>query len=261
MYDQDYFSAPTVSTGSDLDRNPDANQSVLQATGRSWVCSPPPPSGDTDSDPAIGVAFISCYSTGASAGPDFDSSGSVIATINFTVLNIATQVSNLSLRNVNLYGANGVEIGSCAPTVTVEATCTDASVEDLFGMLRVTTNPGVPAQILVDGVIRDTWGLNWLKLAPGDYTLGFTGLGGYTPPADQQVTVTSGQTTTAEGDYVQRGYLRVTTSDTGGQPPTIYVDGSPRDDWGIWPDLEPGTYQVCFGAVPDYQPPACQNAT
>ena len=46
--------------------------------------------------------------------------------------------------------------------------------------------------------------------------------------------------------------LRVTTSDTGGQPGTIYVDGSPRDDWGIWPDLEPGTYQVCFGPVPDY---------
>ena len=38
-----------------------------------------------------------------------------------------------------------------------------------LGMLRVITNPSVPAQILVDGIPRDTWGLNWVKMDPGTY--------------------------------------------------------------------------------------------
>ena len=42
------------------------------------------------------------------------------------------------------------------------------------GFLRVTTNPALPSQVLVDGVLRDSWGLNWLKLQPGTYTLSFT---------------------------------------------------------------------------------------
>ena len=29
------------------------------------------------------------------------------------------------------------------------------------GLLRVTTSPAVPAQILVDGVVADSWGLTW----------------------------------------------------------------------------------------------------
>ena len=40
------------------------------------------------------------------------------------------------------------------------------------GMLRVTTNPGVPAQILVDGMIRDTWGLELAEACTGQLHLG-----------------------------------------------------------------------------------------
>ena len=127
------------------------------------------------------------------------------------------------------------------------------------GFLRVTTQPALPAQIMIDGVITNSWGLNWLKLLPKTYTLSFTHVEGYTEPAPQQVTIVSGQTTTVNAAFTQRGSLRVITN-----PPvwaTIYVDGQPRDDWGMWTDIPTGNHQVCFGAVQGFTAPPCQNAT
>ena len=62
------------------------------------------------------------------------------------------------------------------------------------GYLRVTTSPALPSQILVNGVPRDTWGLTWLKLPPGDYEVSFTDMPGFTTPAPQTVTVLAGVT-------------------------------------------------------------------
>jgi hypothetical protein len=124
-----------------------------------------------------------------------------------------------------------------------------------FGMLRVTTSPEVASQIVVDGVPRDTWGLNWLKLAPGDYVVSFSDVAGFTTPAPRVVTVTAGETAETEGLFVQRGYLHVTTSPAVAS--TILVDGLARNDWGMWTDLPAGSYQVCFGEVPGYVAPAC----
>ena len=39
------------------------------------------------------------------------------------------------------------------------------------GLERVTTNPALASQILINGTMRDSWGLDWLKPAPGNYTL------------------------------------------------------------------------------------------
>lgn len=126
VYDQTKLSAPTISTGSDLDRNPDANQSFLTSTGRTWSCSPPPPSGDTDPSPTVGVAFISCFSSGAPAGPGAGSAGEVIARVQFDA--VAPGSSALTLRNVNTFKAGGAETGSCNPVVVVAATCTGATL-------------------------------------------------------------------------------------------------------------------------------------
>jgi hypothetical protein len=128
-----------------------------------------------------------------------------------------------------------------------------------LGMLRVTTNPAVPSQILVDGIPRDTWGLNWLKLPAGSYQVSFTDVPGFTTPAPQTVDVVEGVTSEATGDFAARGWLRVVT-----QPAvvgTVFVDGVPRNDWGMWTDLDPGQYQVCFGDVVGFVTPACQTAT
>jgi hypothetical protein len=127
------------------------------------------------------------------------------------------------------------------------------------GLLRVVTSPSVASQITVDGNISDTWGLNWLEIAPGSHTVCFSWIQGYQTPPCQTVTVTTGNTTTVEGDFVQNGFLRVETSPA--VPGTISVDGNPMDDWGMWTDLPVGPHQVCFGAVQDYTAPACQDVT
>jgi hypothetical protein len=132
-------------------------------------------------------------------------------------------------------------------------------VAPLVGELRVTTNPPLPSQILVDGIPRDTFGLAWLDLPPGSYTVGFTHVEGFTEPAPQTVNVTAGATTTVQGNFVQRGSLRVTTNPA--VPATIIVDGIPRNDWGMWTDLPTGAHQVCFGPVANFAPPPCQNVT
>ena len=128
-----------------------------------------------------------------------------------------------------------------------------------FGMLRATPDPPSPSQILVDEVARDSWGLNWVKLAPGTYTVSFSDVGGFSTPAAQIITIIDGQTTTVIGTFAQRGFLQAATSPA--VVGTVFVDGIPRNDWGMWTDLDPGDYQVCFGDVTGYTPPTCQTAT
>jgi hypothetical protein len=127
------------------------------------------------------------------------------------------------------------------------------------GLLRVTTSPALPSQIMVDGNLADTWGLNWLEVAPGSHTVCFAGVQGYTTPACQTVTVATGVTTAVTGSFVQRGFLQVQTSPP--VPGTISVDGTRMDDWGLYTDLPTGSHQVCFGLVPNFAPPGCQTVT
>ena len=127
------------------------------------------------------------------------------------------------------------------------------------GLLRVTTNPALPSQISINGQIADSWGLTWLELPAGSYTVHFSHIEGYTDPADQVVTVTAGQTTTVAGNFTQRGELRVVTSPA--VAGAISVDGVPRNNWGMWTDVPTGAHQVCFGPVAGFNPPACQNIT
>jgi hypothetical protein len=125
-----------------------------------------------------------------------------------------------------------------------------------FGLLRVETSPAVVSSVYVNNVLMDDWGLNWVKLAPGTYTIHFTDVPGFASPANQTVTVTAGQTTTVTGNFQQLGYLHVTTNPA--VAGTIYVDGTAMDDWGVWVALEPGTYTVSFGDVQGKVTPAPQ---
>ena len=127
------------------------------------------------------------------------------------------------------------------------------------GFLRVTTSPALPSQISIDGEIADSWGLTWLELAPGSYTVSFSHVEGFSPPAAQTVTVTAGQTTTVSGTFTPRGSLRVVTSPA--VAATISVDGIARNDWGMWTDVPTGQHEVCFGIAPGFTTPACQTVT
>jgi hypothetical protein len=134
-----------------------------------------------------------------------------------------------------------------------------------MGLLRVSSSPAVPSQITIkpgagSPYTADSWGLNWLELAPGSYTVSFAHVQGWTEPAPQTVTVTNGNTTTVTGSFTQRGLLHVFTSPA--VPGTVSVDGIARDDWGMFTDIPTGSHAVCFGAAASYaNTPACQTVT
>ncbi|MEA2842669.1 MAG: hypothetical protein QOJ69_340, partial [Actinomycetota bacterium] len=108
----------------------------------------------------------------------------------------------------------------------------ETSVVSGFGELRVKTEPPLPSQLLLDGVPRDSYGLNWLTLPARDYVLSFTHVEGWTEPPSQTVSVTSGAATEVTGIFVHRGTLHVATNpEVAG---TISVDGIPRDNWGVF---------------------------
>ena len=128
-----------------------------------------------------------------------------------------------------------------------------------FGLLRVATRvegtaSGVPTQILLDGVARDEWALNWVKLPAGTYTLSFTDVPNLETPAALTVTLAVGQTATVSAVFKPHGILRVVTEPA--MPGTIFVNGSPFNDWQVWQSVLPGTYLVSFGPVPGYAAPA-----
>ncbi|MGQ0797122.1 MAG: hypothetical protein ACT4OI_04550, partial [Methanobacteriota archaeon] len=116
-----------------------------------------------------------------------------------------------------------------------------------------------PSTILVNGVPRDDWGLTWVKMAPGTYTVSFATVYGATPPPPTDATVVAGQTTTYAGPFVIHGALRVTTS--GAPAATVFVDGIPRNDWGMWQSMEPGLYTVEFQGMPGLVTPAAQTVS
>jgi Ca2+-binding RTX toxin-like protein len=140
----------------------------------------------------------------------------------------------------------------------------DISVPALTGFLRVTTSDnlgtvGLPSQILVDGFIADTWGVNDVEIAIGQHEVCFTDVQLFTTPTCRTVVVNVDQTTTTDGQFTANGWLRVQTNPP--LPSTITVEGEPANDWGMWSDIAPGIYEVCWGAVEFWAPPLCQDAT
>jgi hypothetical protein len=181
------------------------------------------------------------------------SGGVTVNSITYTdpthiTLNVSTVSATPGLKNLTITNPDG-QVVIANNFLTIQVTP---------GLLRVTTSPAVPSQITVDGNIADTWGLNWVKLAPGSHMVCFTSVQGFTTPACQTVTISSSATTTVTGTFVQRGFLKVQTSPA--VPSTISVDGTRMDDWGVYTDLPTGSHMVCFGLVPNFTPPGCQTA-
>ena len=127
-----------------------------------------------------------------------------------------------------------------------------------FGLLRATTSPPVPSRIIVDGVVRNDWGLDWLTMPVGNHQVCWTDVVGFTTPLCQVATIVAGQTTVAEGTFGRMGLLQVGVSPAG-LPSTVFVDGLVRDEYGLFAFIEPGTHQVCWGDVVLHQAPSCQS--
>jgi len=126
------------------------------------------------------------------------------------------------------------------------------------GLLRVTTTPPVPSRISVDGIVRNTWALTWVKMPPGTYEVCFDDVKDFSTPPCETAVVTAGQVTQVDGAFTARGILRVITDPP--HPSTLFVDGIPRDDWGFWTDISAGDHLVCFGEDAGFAPP-CQTVS
>ena len=167
------------------------------------------------------------------------------------------------------YGAGGVKGGAnivfnvpangATTTFTFDESTHIMRITSAPAQLRVTTSPALAADISVDGVQRDSWGLNWVPFDVGSHQVCFGPVPGFAAPPCQTVSLTTATTTSVVGTYTARGYLRVVTSPAVAS--TISVDGVPRNDWGLWAEVAPGTYNVCFGNVAGFAVPACRNVT
>jgi len=122
------------------------------------------------------------------------------------------------------------------------------------GLLRVETSPPVPTRIFLEGIPRNDWGLDWVKMPAGEYTLSFTDVSGYLAPISQPIEILPDTVTEVIASFVQLGNLRVETSPA--LPATIFANGNPMNDWGFWVTLEEGEYTVSFQDMPGYVTPS-----
>jgi len=150
-----------------------------------------------------------------------------------------------------------------------------------WGMLRVETDPPRPGRITINNSpVADRWGIDWAKLPVGQHSVTFGPLQGFNLPDDPakainnghaHFTINSGLTTQILSvEYIEKAWLRVVTAgQLGGVGATIYIrdlsiqnQGKvPRDRWEVWTDINPGTYEVCFGQVAGLTTPPCQQVT
>ncbi len=122
-----------------------------------------------------------------------------------------------------------------------------------FGRLRVETTPSLPATVFVDGQWMNCWGLDWVKVTSGYHTVSFGDVPGYVTPQPIVVYVPVGGVGTVSGAYVKCSVLRIQTDPA--VPTTISLNGLPRNAWGLWVDLFPGTYVATFSPVEGYITP------
>ena len=160
-------------------------------------------------------------------------------------------------QNVNVV-ADRAQLTTVTGTFTPNAA---APGETGMGMLRVAPSPLVPTVVSINGQRRNQWALDWLKLPPGTYTLSVSDVEGYRAPAAQQVQIVAGETTEVSPSFTVLGNLRVSTNL--GIPvfteATVFIDGKPLNDGGLWTPFPAGSHEVCFGWVPGFVSPPCQT--
>lgn len=116
-----------------------------------------------------------------------------------------------------------------------------------MGLLRVSTSPSVPSTIFIDGSAVKQFSLDWVPVEPGPHEVCFSDVPGHTTPACSNVLVSQDLTTSLVGEFGVAGTLRVTTDPASDVP--ISVDGVPRNQWGLFTSIAPGTYTVCAGFI------------
>ena len=147
----------------------------------------------------------------------------------------------------------------------------DVTIEPIIqqtGSLIVTITPQAAitagAQWRVDSGTWQNSGATVSNLTVGTHTVNFKAITGWTAPADQVVSITSGQTTTATGKYAQHRSLTVNINPTA----AITAGAQWRVDAGAWQNsgatvsnLTVGTHIVDYKAITGWTAPADQTVT
>ncbi len=149
---------------------------------------------------------------------------------------------------------DGVFVVSESPTV---GPAPDLGV---VGFLRVETSPAVASRVVVDGVARADWGLTWVKVPVGAHEVCFTDVLGFTTPPCEQVVVSEAATSSVVGAFVPMGLLKVDV-DPAGLGVDVVVDGVPRNQFGLYFFVAPGSHEVCGTSSVGWVSPACATVS
>jgi hypothetical protein len=216
--------------------------------------------------------------TSVPGGIDFDTNAGVISGDNSAGYDYDTEVT-LAADPSNDSDFDGWSGGGCSGTAdctvtmdgarTVTATFTLKQPVDETGSLRVTISPtaavSAGVQWRVDGGSWRNSGYTQSGLSVGNHTVEFSTVSGWNRPANQTVTITHSQTTSASGTYSQQtGSLRVTISPTS----AISAGAQWRVDGGNWRNsgytqsgLSVGSHTVEFSTISNWAKPGNQAIT
>ena len=179
----------------------------------------------------------------------------------------------LSFREVEGWSEPGGQDVEVQPneTTIVTATYTEAPVPET-GALEVNITPGeaveAGAQWSVDGGAVWNATAQAITVEAGAHTVTFREVPGWIAPEDETVTVDPGATATLTGEYQpdvapDTGELQVFIEPAGALDANAgwRVNGDAWLDSGQTLQLETGTYEVSFRAIPDWRAPEDQTVT
>jgi hypothetical protein len=235
-----------------------------------------PISGSGVSPSVINTLTWGAVTGAVTYGVKVTASGAPTPLINVTGLTTTSYnipASTLAAGTTYSWTVNATNTGGSsafAPAFTLTTVSSAAT-----GLLHVQTTPAVQTTISLNGAACDDWGLTYVKLAPGSYTLSFSDVNGFQKPTSVSVsqngapavaqplttpiTIVAGQTTDVVANFTQLGNMHIITSPA--LPVTIAVNGVTLENWGLWTSFPAGSYTVTFGNITGYTTPAPQTVT
>lgn len=101
------------------------------------------------------------------------------------------------------------------------------------------------------------------NLTPGQHTIGYGSVEGWTAPASVSITLSNGFAATITGTYQQQASLRINL-----EPMAVKTDATWRVDGGVWnksgvtvSNLDAGPHSIEYGSVSGWSAPASESVT
>ncbi|MBN1678198.1 MAG: ABC transporter permease, partial [Candidatus Thermoplasmatota archaeon] len=99
----------------------------------------------------------------------------------------------------------------------------------------------------------DVRGVDMLRLRPGNYSLSFSDVPGFSTPDPQTIRIFAGEVLEYSAQFNELCLLSVNTDPY--LPSTIYVNGAGRNEGSLYVYVPAGKYDITFRSVPDYHVP------